>query len=456
MLWVAAIVSIVAFMVALGLYYYRKLDWQIKRLTIRLNKIIHSHRRDRQVVRQLLKKIYTVINKSMAVNDSIATYQALDVLKLAFGYGLVRPDESARLMAIGVAALNSNKPDIVSFILDAFRPLVRQLPPPAVVGAIDQLTLISVVALKQRQNFLAAKVVECIFFIMEQTNVTGDRTVVAAGIKALQVIGVFGLRRRDTALFREINMRLSLWLVANPKTDDITEEIANMLTAWLHRIVGLGDVSLFTIVADFTFGMMEAEVLCDDGTSIIIEEWGNIAASACLNVQSPMASLIVDFMFKVANKQSSHKQWIKVIGITGRVAKLAVSRHGLLPAFMIMHPMLEFGRKLLWAELKFVECVDELRQQLLFRVVRECITILAYAAKQDLFGSTGQSIVDLFQYWVGQPNIMANPKSIKKYCQLLLLFWLKNKRATKRNMLYFTEFIDPTLFTNMEKQRLGI
>jgi len=97
--------------------------------------------------------------------NSIITYQALDLLKLAFGYGLVRNGESARLMAIGVTALNTNKPDTVSFIIDAFRPLVRQLPPEAIVSAVEQLTLIGIVALKQKHNFLTAKVVECTFNI---------------------------------------------------------------------------------------------------------------------------------------------------------------------------------------------------------------------------------------------------------------------------------------------------
>ena len=456
LLLMAGIMSIVALMMIFAWYYYRRLDWQIRLLTVRLNKIIGCERQNRQVVQQLLKSIYVIINKGMALNNFIIVYQALDLLKLAFGYGLMRPGESARLMAIGVTALSNNKPDTVSLIIDAFRPLVRQLPSDAIVSVIDQLTLISTVALKQKHNFLVAKVVECIFFIMEQKDVIVNRKILVSAIKALKVIGVLGLRRRDTALFREINLRLSVWLVASLATDDISKEIASALTAWLHRINWLGDALLFSVIADSTFSLIEAEALTGAGIELIIDEWGNIAASACLNPNSPLAGLIIEFLFKVANRQGVSKQWIKVIAITGRVAKLAVYRHGIIAAFMVMYPLLELGRKMLWIEVRYVEYIDEFRHELLFRVVRECLIILTYAARQNILGSTGEIIVDIFKCWMAHSEIIVNPKSVKKYCQLLLLFWLKNKKQAKRYMPCNAEFMEPMLFSDVERQKLGL
>lgn len=446
--------SIVALTAVLGYYYCRNLDWQIKFVTARLNKIIRSRRRNGHAHSQLLKNIYTIINKGLDRNHPIAIYQALDLLKLAFGNGLVRPGESARLMAIGVRALNTNNPDTVSFVIDAFRPLVRQLPSEAIVNAVDQLTLIGVVSLKRKHNFLTAKVVECIFFIMEQTNHAADRRVAVAVIRALKVIGVLVLRRRDSALFREMNMRLSAWLADNPKADDIAEEAVKALAAWLHRIIWLGDVPLFTMMADSAYSLIEAEALTDKGIGLIVDEWGNVAASACLNPTTPLAGLIIEFLFKVANHNNQH--WVQVIAVAARVGKLAVYRHGLLASFMVIYPILELGRRLLWSELKFIEHSDELRLQLLFRVVRECLTLLTYTARQNLIGSTGETIVDLYKYWVGQAEIAVNPKSIKKYCQFLLLFWLKNKRQSKKYMPCDSELIEPILFSDIEKEKLGI
>ncbi|MBP2628102.1 MAG: hypothetical protein H6Q68_2813 [Firmicutes bacterium] len=456
LLLMTGIISIVALVMIIGWHYCLTLDWQIKLVTGRLNKLIRCQQRDRQVVQQLLKNIYVIINKGMALDNLIVVYQALDLLKLAFGYGVVRPSESARLMAIGVTALNNNKPDTVSFIIDAFRPLVRQLPPESIVSAVDQLTLIATVALKQKHNFLAAKVVECIFFIIEQADVTAEKKILIAAIKALKVIGVLGLRRRDAALFREINKRLSVWIVANPRTDDISTEIASTLTAWLHRITWLDDAFLFSIITDSTFSLIEAEALTDVGIELIIDEWGNVAASACLNPNSRAAGLIIEFIFQVANRQKFNKQWIKVLALTGRVAKLAVYRHGIIAAFMVMYPILELGRKLLWAELRYVEYTDDFHHELLFRVVRECLIILTYAARQNIFGSTGETIVEIFKCWMAHPEIIINEKSVKKYCQLLLLFWLKNKKQAKKYMPRDAEFMEPMLFSNFERQRLGI
>ena len=456
MFWVTLITSIVALLIILSWYYYRNVDWQIKLLTARLKRAIHLKKRDQRVVQQLLKKIYVIIQKSTAENNSIVVYQSLDLLKLAFGYGLVRSNESTRLMAVGIAALRSKNYDTASFVLDTFRPLVRQLPASDNCIAIDQLTLIGVLALKQKQNFLTAKVVECIFFIMEQTDVAVDRKVLASAIKALKVIGVLGLRRRDTALFREITIRLSSWLIANPRTNDITEEIATMLTAWLHRIVWLDEGFLFVIITDFTFSLVEAQVLSAKGVELIVDEWGSIAASASLNPRSSMAGVLVEFLFKIASVQKTDKQWNKVVDIAGRVAKLAVSRRGLMDSFMVLHPMLEIGKDLLWAQLQCVEAVDVSRQQLLYKVIRECLIVLTYAARQDLLGSTGESIISIYEHWRSRPECISNQKTLKKYCQLLLLFWLKNKRKSKREMAGVANFIDPILFSNRERQRLGI
>jgi len=456
LLLMAGIVIIVTLVMIFNWSYCRNLDWQIKLLTVRLNRLIRCQRRDKQVAKQLLKSIYVTLNKGMTVNKSIVVYQALDLLKLAFGNGLVRPNESDRLMAIGVTALNNNSPDSVSLIIDAFKPLVRQLSPVAIVNMVEQLTLIGTIALKQKQNFLAAKVVECIFFIMEQADVTTDRKILVVSIKALKVIGVLGLRRRDTALFREIDMRLSVWLIDNPRIDDISMEIANTLTAWLHRVAWLDDEFIFSIIADSTFSLIEAGIVSDAGIELIIEEWGNIAASACLNPNSPIAKLIIEFVFKVANYQKSNKQWIHVIALAGRVATLAVYRHSIIEAFMVVYPIMELGRKLLWEELRYVGYIDEFRHELLFRVVRECLIILTHAARQNIFGSVGETIIDVFKCWTEHPAIIINPKSVKRYCQFLLLFWLKNKKQTKRNIPNNAGFMEPILFSNVEKQRLGI
>lgn len=455
MFWAIGVGS-AAIILILGWRYCHNLDWQIKFLTVRLNKAISCSRRDGHGAQPLLKKIYVIINKGMADNHSAAVYQTLELLKLAFGYGLVGFGESTRLMAIGIRALSSKKFDIVGLVIDAFRPLVRQLPPEGVIIAVNQLTLLGVIALKKKQNFLTAKAVDCILFIMEQNNGKDERKVVVAAIKGLKILGLRSLRRRDLDLFREINKRLSSWFIARPAADGINAEIANILMAWLHRSVWLNEMVLFSVIRDAISNLVKAQAFDEKGIEIIIEGLGDVAASASLNPNSPIASLILTFMFELGNERKSKELYLRIIAIAGRVAKLAIHRHGLVPSFAILHPLLEYGRKLLWEELNFIEWADENRQQLLFRVVRENLILLTYAARQNLLGSTGESIVDIFKCWIGYSEVIIQPKSVKKYCQLLLLFWLKNKRQAKKYMPCDAEFTEPILFSNREKQRLGI
>ncbi len=455
MLWGIGISSVIS-LIILGWCYCHKLDWQIKYVTVKLNKTIRCSRRDRQVVQPLLKKIYKIINQGMITNHISAVYHTLDLLKLAFGSGLVRSGESTHLMAIGIRALNNNKPDVASLVVDAFRPLVRQLTPDDVVIAVNQLTLIGVTSFRKKQNFLAAKVVDCILFIMDQGTGGAEPKVLTASVKALKVLGVLALRRRDAGLFREMNIRLSVLFAASPRTDYLTVEITSMLSAWLHRIIWINEPLLFTVMVDFISNLIRDDVLVGDGVEGIIDELGDAGSSACLNPHSPLTTLILDFMFTLGNNQKTMRHYARVIAISGRVAKLSVYRHGIVKAFSSIHPLFEFGRTLLRAELKMIESIDTTRQKILFSVVRENLIILEYAAKQDLLGSTGETIVDVFRCWEKHPEGIMNLKSVKKYCQLLLLVWLKNKRNGKKYMPNDTAFIEPILFSNRERQQLGI
>lgn len=437
-------------------YYCRRTTWKIKLLTFRMHKVINKSQQNKKQVHRLLKDIYMLLNKSIGSHDQVTAYKLIDLLKLAFGYGMMRQDESVRLMAVSVAALNKGNPDTVNFILDAFKPLIRQIAPEFVPSAAEQLTLIGAIALKKKQKFLFAKVAECIFLIMERPDATGDKKIITSVIEALKVIGVLSLRRRDIALFREISVRLSSWFNGNQVTVDITENLITMLSAWLHRIIGLNETSLFDILEESSYSLVESNVLLETKLDLLFEEWGNLAASACLNPNSQIAGRIIDVLFTLASINDDSRRWARTISIAGRVAKLAISRHGIAMAFMAFYPMLEMGRKLLWSELRFIQCIDECRQEMLFAIVRESLLIISFASKQDLVGSSGQTIVDLYKCWVENPAMAGKQKSIKKYCQLLLLFWLKDKRKVRKNLPHNNDLTEPMLFSDSERQRFRI
>ena len=454
LLWVVAVSSMVVVIVGYG--YYKKESWQMKFLTVRLNHMIRNPQRKKKNVQHLLKDLYSLLNRKIDQKDSATAYQIIDLLKLAYGYGLIREDEAVRLMAVTVSALNNGSPDTAGFILDAFRPLIRQLSPQYIPSVAEQLTLIGAIALKQKQSFLVAKVTECIFVILDRTDTHLDNKILISTIHAFKVIGVFGLRHRDIALFREITGRLSSWFSMNRVTEDVAEEIVYMLTAWLHRIVGMSDIALFDLIEECVYSLLEGKILSGNAMELLVDEWGNLAASACLHPNSPVAGRIITFLFICVDREEGNQYWQKVVAIAGRVAKLAVSRHGITVAFRVFYPMLEMGRRMLSSELRFVQYVDEYKQEVLFAIVRECLIVIAFASRQELVGSLGTSIVEVFNCWMGSVEITSNRKSVKKYCQLLLLFWLKDKRQAKRHMPNNSELTEPILFSDRERHRLGI
>lgn len=450
LVWVGGLLAI------LLIYWYRQKDsWKIKILTFRLNALIRKSPKDKREVQRLLKQLYALLNKSIAANDAVMAYQAIDLLKLAFGCGIMRQDEPARLMAVSVAALNKKNPDLANFILDAFRPLIRHISPECIPGAAEQLTLIAAIALKQRQNFLVAKIIECIFLIMDRGDAAQDKAIINAAIRAFKVIGVLSLRRRDIALFREVGTRFSGWFTTGHFKTDSAEELVGILTAWLHRIVGMNSIPLFSMMEDFTDALLRSNAL-DGKFDLLYEEWGNLAAAACLNPNNLLAGNILRFLFSIAGSRPDYSDWAKVVTVAGRVIKLTVSRHGILESFVVFHPMLEAGRTLLWSELRFVQCIDDNKQKMLFAVVKESLLIISFAAKQELVGSLGQTIADIFKCWIKRPDMAEKQKSIKKYCQMLLLFWLKDKRPTKKYLPYTDMLTEPILFTEHERQRFKI
>lgn len=106
-------------------------------------------------------------------------------------------------------------------------------------------------------------------------------------------------------------------------------------------------------------------------------------------------------------------------------------------------------------ELKFgrAENADSFRQQALACVVRESLALAAFTARQNMVDTAGDVVSDLYQQWtkVVPP---AGVKSVKRFCQLLLVYWLQTSRQAKK---YKVDDVlaRPQLLSEADKQRLG-
>ena len=229
-----------------------------------------------------------------------------------------------------------------------------------------------------------------------------------------------------------------------------------MLMAWLHRAIKNQDKLSFQLTVELTLSFIESGFFDETDLKDLIVEVGNLARSACLNPKNFAARELVHMLVVIAMKEKKQEIWSLVIAVCGKVGNLALVRHGVQTAFPTCCPLLEAGRKLLWAELKFISYTDEVRRYALWKIIKECIAMASLAAKQDMTATAGEIIADFYKCWGQLEPDSVQSKSAKRFCQLILFFWLKNKRHSSRYLPDDETLVKPILFSDIEKNHLGI
>ncbi|MEN6413228.1 MAG: hypothetical protein ABFC84_10810 [Veillonellales bacterium] len=455
-LWIVSVTGILLLAAAALWHRSRRWNWKIKLAAAKLNKLIQRRQRDQKAETKLLRQLYSLLHTSIAAGDASVTYQLVDLLKLAFGSQLFRVDEAARLMSLCVVAIHNRQPELAGIIMDGFHPLFRCLPAEALPDAAEQLTVISTTAVKKKYSFILSKAVTCIFALADRTKCDNNPAGVAI-LQALQVTGILALRRQDADLWRELVVRMSGWITEIPQSS-ASGTIVGVLSAWLYRIIRYNGMTPFEIITPLVHKLIECDVLTDDALSILFREWGEAAGAACLNPKSELATQIFLVVIEAAGVRADIPVWNRAIKMVGQVSALAATRHGIVEAFSMLFPLLDSGRKLLTAELKFGQYGDGFRLQQLFIVLRETIMLAELKARQSMTISVGEVIAEIYHCWVIYPQANCSQKAIKKYCQLLLLFWQRiRQREAKRSIpLLAPELVEPVLLSKQDRKQLGL
>ncbi|MPM65268.1 hypothetical protein SDC9_112163 [bioreactor metagenome] len=149
--------------------------------------------------------------------------------------------------------------------------------------------------------------------------------------------------------------------------------------------------------------------------------------------------------------------WRKAVSAVGQVSSLAISRRDVAEAFNVLLPIVDTGRNMLTDELTFGEYSDDYRRKQLFIIMRECIMLAELKARQDMTRSTGDIITEIYKTWITNPQTTGIKKSIKKYCQCLLLHWQNTRqRQARRGLPDSNHLIEPMLVSEKDRKRLGL
>lgn len=448
--WLLAL-TLIGIILAAWWYYTRRLDWQIAHITAQLNKITDKRQIKAAAGKRILSRIYKIINASLHAGKANDAYRGFDLLKLALGQGLGRPGEPVRLTAAVYLAVKSNQLDIAGHGIDAFRPLLKNMKPDEVPAAVEQLALIAVLSLKKRQNFLAARTVEVIAVGMGTAE---DDTGHASVMRALRLIGLFALRRQDTGLILELQSKIETWLTIAPSTVSTQEQVAGILSAWLHRIVKTGDASQLEILTQYIDQLVKKELLAEPAITNIIAECNYLAGMDSRNPYSRLTGAISMTNLELAVQMRTVSIWRQSVDGAGQAARLAIAQRTLTECFAVGYPLFEMGRRLLIAELNAGPLQDSFRQQALYVLVRECLQLIEFVGRQN-FTVTAADIIDqIYLDWLERQGNVGHNKSIKKFCQLLFLYCTRIKRRQKRTTADGADFNTGEGITAADREQL--
>lgn len=411
-------------------FYTRRLTWQFTHIESQLKKMNNERQVNIHTDKAVMRKLYKIVYISLKAGKEADTYRALDLLKLALGHGMGRVGEASRLTAIIYLALRTNQLDVAGHCLDAFRPLLKNTKVAELPTAIEQLGLIAIICLKQRQNFLAARAVDILFYCTSNQDVTVRSSIT----RAIRLTGLIALRRKDTGLIRELQAQITSWLAAEPNDSLINEQISWALAAWLHRVVKVGDVDMFELVTEYINQLAEKKYLSEQALAGIIGECAHLASMDSLNPFSKLSGQISMFSLELAVELRNIAIWRQSLNGVMQAARGAVNQRSLTESFTVIYPLFEIGRRLLSAELTAASTQDVFRQEALFILIRECMQLIDFVARQNFTTTIADIIEQIYQEWIKlEPNTGLH-KSIKRFCQLLFQYCTRIKRRQK-NMI---------------------
>lgn|GEM_PF-1817600 len=432
-------------------FYTRRPDRQFAHIASQLRRITMRRHGDAVTGRRLMRQLYKLLRSSVIAGKADDAYRAFDMLKLALGHNLGQAGEPVRISSVIYLAIKSDQPDTAGHGIDSFRPLLKNIAIIEIPAAIEQLGLIAIISLKQRQNFLAARAVDVIFSSLP---IAADDNIHVAVMRVVKLIGLTALRRGDDGLIREIQAKLAGYLAAEPDDSAAHELAAGVLTAWLLQCVKAGDAGLIELLDEYIRHLADKKILPETALASIIAECSHIAGMDCLNPYSQVAGVVSMLSLYLALQVKSNDTWRQAVDGAGQAARLAASQRSLAESFAVFYPLFESGRRLLTDELNSGSLCNLFREQALYIVIRECLQLIEFVSRQNFTTTTADVIDQLYQDWSKRYDSKGQQKSIKKFCQLLFLYGKRLSRRQKRLSADGTRFNATDVITVANRERL--
>lgn len=201
--------------------------WQIKK-EITASKINYS-KTDR-----VMRKLYFLITLSVQIADEKKSYLAIDLLKLAFGEKFIRIEEPLHLFSLCNDLLSKKKTVVLSYLLDSYKPLVRNINTNQIIEIINNLnTLSNLLSRDKEKSYFISKIITLIINNMEYF--CKDDILQIALSLLIKNIGIVAIKENDMALYCEVNVCF-IKTINYFSDSKLSNEVAEIISVWFYYI----------------------------------------------------------------------------------------------------------------------------------------------------------------------------------------------------------------------------
>ena len=300
--------------------------WQIKK-EITASKINYA-KTDR-----VMRKLYFLITLSVQIADEKKSYLVIDLLKLAFGEKYIRPEEPLHLFSLCNELIKAKKPVILSYLLDAYKPLVRNIDTNQIIEIINNLNTLSSLLNKDKQkNYFVSKIITLLIGNIDYFCKIEPLQIAVA--KLVQNIGIIAIKEDDFALFCEVSVCLtkirSYLFKAN-----LSFELSEILNIWFYYITKKNNVEFIISYKTMLLeNIKEDDFSAECALRIItkIKDSMLFIERDLDNKFTVMSFLIYEFLAKRALTFNA----VQTVNETIRLTKFIIEKYGLEQAFEIV------------------------------------------------------------------------------------------------------------------------
>ena len=350
-------------------------------------------------------------------------------------------------------AIYARQTELTLALLDGTRRFFAVSGPDDLRELLGQMTAVLAACTREKMMEPAQKATEMMLGLMSAPDCPTSGELLPEGAKFASWAGRFALRRNDGAWFAEIVARTAAWAAKAGSGEAMLETV----DSWLHRILRYDRVEAIPVVFEALSVLYDADEEKNAFLANFLTGWRAVAAMACLNPESPAASLLVEELLAFAARTKEPENWATVVEKVGEVAALAVTKHGISVGFPVFRPLLDLGRIQLNDELKFGTGPDpeNPRQRIIRLVCLATLRIADMAAHGDMGAVAGDKIEEMYRTWAADPRFEPHARSIQRFCQLLLIFWANNrKRAAKKWAPREKMLSEPLLLSEEDRGKL--